>query len=75
LPVTDAGIGYEFLNTGFHLFDKSFFYTSYSSLVLFGIKEQNATKDRKYNPALTEYFKTQNKKSNPVLIQLKPKEN
>lgn len=75
LPITDAGISYEFGNAGFHLFDKEYFYTSYSSLVLFDIKEQNQSKNRNYSPALTEYFKTQNKKSNPVLIQLKPKGN
>lgn len=75
LPVTDAGISYEFANRGFHLFDKKYFYTSYSSLALFGVKEQNEGKNRKYDPALTEYFKTQNRRSNPVLIQLKPKDN
>lgn len=75
LPVTDASSGYDFINRGFHLFDKGYFYTSYSSLAMFGYKEQNDGKNRKYDPLLTEYFKTQNKKSNPVIIQLKPKKN
>ncbi len=75
LPVTDAGVHYDFANKGFHLFDGQYFYTSYSSLALFNFKEQNEGKDRKYDPALTAYFKTQNKKSNPVIIQLKPKKN
>jgi len=73
LPITDAGVHYDFANRGFLLFEDEHFYTSYSSLVLFNFKEQNAGKERKYDPALTEYFKTQNKKSNPVIIQLKPK--
>ncbi|MFP5078988.1 6-bladed beta-propeller [Pedobacter sp. JCM 36344] len=73
LPLTDAGVHYDFANKGFHLFDRNYFYTSYSSLVLFGFKDQNEGKSRKYDPVLTEYFKTQNKKSNPVIIQLKPK--
>lgn len=75
LPVTDASNGYEFENRGFHLFDKGYFYTSYSSLSMFGYKELNDDKKRTYDPLLTEYFKTQNKKSNPVIIQLKPKTN
>lgn len=75
LPVTDASTGYEFMNRGFHLFDKGYFYSSYSSLAMFGYKEQNESKNRKYDPLLTEYFKSQNKKGNPVIIQLKPKKN
>jgi len=75
LPVTDAGVHYEFANKGFHIFDGKYFYTSYSSLLLFKFKEQSENKERTYDPALTEYFKTQDKKSNPVLIQLKPKNN
>jgi hypothetical protein len=75
LPVTDASTGYEFSNRGFHLFDKGYFYTSYSSLAMFSYKDLNDDKKRTYDPLLTEYFKTQNKKSNPVIIQLKPKKN
>lgn len=74
LPVTDAGIHYSFSNSGFHLFEKNYFYTSYSSLLLFKFKEESESKNRKYDPVLTEYFRTQNKKSNPVIIQLKPKQ-
>ncbi|WP_276091464.1 6-bladed beta-propeller [Pedobacter sp. JY14-1] len=75
LPVTDAGMHYDFANKGFLLFDKTYFYTSYSSLALFSFKEQNEGKNRVYDPVLSNYFKTQNKKSNPVIIQLKPKKN
>lgn len=74
LPVTDAGVHYDFANHGFHLFDEKYFYTSYSSLLLFKFKEQSEGKNRKYDPVLTEYFKTQDRKSNPILIQLKPKQ-
>jgi hypothetical protein len=73
LPITDLASQYDFTNKGFHIVTPEYFYTSYSSLTLFTAKEQNEDKDRKYNAALTEYFKTQNKKSNPIIIQLKPK--
>ena len=75
LPVTDASTGYEFENRGFMLFENGYFYTSYSSLAMFAYKELNEGKNRKYDPLLTEYFKTQNRKSNPVIILLKPKKN
>jgi hypothetical protein len=75
LPVTDAGVYHDFASKGFQLFDGKHFYTSYSALALFNFKEQNEGKGRKYDSALTEYFKTQNKKSNPVIIQLMPKKN
>lgn len=75
LPITDASSGYEFENNGFLLFEKGYFYTSYSSLAMFAYKELNEGKNRKYDPLLTEYFKTENRKSNPVLVLLKPKKN
>lgn len=73
LPVTDAGLGGDFANRGILRFDGTHFYTSYSSLVLFTVKEQNDGKNRIYEPILNEYFKTQSKKSNPVIIQLRPR--
>lgn len=75
LPVTDASAYYDFSNYGFHLYKDSYLYTSYSSLAMFTFKEQNDDKNRHYDPLLSAYFKTQNKKSNPVIIQLKPKKN
>jgi len=75
LPVTDASAYYDFSSRGFHVFKQGYLYTSYSSLAMFTFKEQNDDKNRNYDPVLTAYFKTQNKKSNPVLIQLKPKKN
>ncbi|KQM66330.1 hypothetical protein ASE74_07920 [Pedobacter sp. Leaf216] len=74
LPVTDAsGSFYDFMNKGFQLYENGYFYTNYSSLAMFAFKEQSEGKTNKYPPALEAYFKTQNKKSNPVLIKLKPK--
>ncbi|MES2830326.1 MAG: 6-bladed beta-propeller [Bacteroidota bacterium] len=73
LPVTDLASQSDFRNKGFHIVSPEYFYTSYSSLTLFTAKEQNDDKQRTYNAVLTEYFKTQNKKSNPIIIQLKPK--
>ncbi|MGY4385865.1 hypothetical protein ACVWYN_002913 [Pedobacter sp. UYP24] len=75
LPVTDLASQYDFTNRGFHIVTPEYFYNSYSSLTLFTAKEQNEDKNRKYNAVLTQYFKTQNKKSNPIIIQLKPKKN
>ena len=73
LPVTDAGYFYDFLNQGFNKYDGTHFYTSYSSLAMFSFKELNEGKNRKYNATLENYFKTSNKKSNPIIVKLKPK--
>lgn len=73
LPVTDAGAFYDFANKGFHLYQEDRFYTSYSSLAMFTFKEQLGDKSNKFSPEMQEYFKTQDRKSNPVIIQLKPK--
>lgn len=73
LPITDLGFQVEFANNGFLNYDGKYLYSSYSSLSMFAFKAQSAGKNSKYNPVLTNYFKTQNRKSNPVLIQLKPK--
>jgi hypothetical protein len=73
LPITDLNYHYDFTNRGFLIVDKDYFYTSYSSLALFTVKEQNDGKNRKYDPVLTEFFKTQSRKSNPIIVQLKPK--
>ncbi|PWS27501.1 hypothetical protein DHW03_07820 [Pedobacter yonginense] len=75
LPVTDGGTFYDFTNNGFHTFEDGYLYTSYSALALFTFKDLNAGKDKKYDTVLTKFFETQNKKSNPIIIQLKPKKN
>lgn len=75
LPITDGGNGrfYDFKNRGFHLYKDGYFYTSYSSLAMFTFKEQLSDKYDKFSPEMQTYFKTQNKKGNPIIIQLKPK--
>ncbi|HEY0667620.1 MAG TPA: 6-bladed beta-propeller [Sphingobacteriaceae bacterium] len=73
LPVTDAGAFHDFANKGFHLYKDDYFYTSYSSLAMFSFKEQLGNKEIKFSPEMQQYFKTQDRKSNPVIIQLKPK--
>lgn len=73
LPVTDAGAFHDFSNYGFHLYKDDYFYTSYSSLAMFTFKEQLGDKYDKFSESMKQYFKTQNRKSNPVIIQLKPK--
>lgn len=76
LPVTDAsGYFYDFKNKGFHLYDEGYLYTSYSSLAMFTFKEQLSDKYKDFSPEMANYFKTQDKKSNPIIIQLKPKTN
>lgn len=73
LPITDAGFHLDFANKGFLQYDGKYLYTSYSSLAMFAFKELSASKNPKYDALLTSYFKTENRKSNPVIIQLKPK--
>ena len=71
LPVTDATFDYY----GFHLFKDGYLYNSYSSLSMFNFKQDSENKSAKYSKLLQEYFSSQNKKGNPVLIMLKPKLN
>jgi hypothetical protein len=73
LPITDTGVSNDFINRGFHLFDGKYFYTSYSSLAFFGFVQRNQSKALTYNSTISNFIKTQNKKSNPILIQLRPK--
>jgi len=73
LPITDIGNGVEFSFFGFLASDDKFLYTSYSSKSMFEFKDGSSEKSNKYNSVLTEYFGTQDKKSNPIIIQLKPK--
>jgi hypothetical protein len=73
LPVTDMGAFNDFDRSGFQLFDGTYLYTMISSLAMFSYKEQSAGKNPKYSPTLENYFKTQDRKSNPVLVKLKPR--
>ena len=73
LPITDSGFGYDFENRGFIAYENGNFYTSYSSLAMFTFKDRIVDKAVKYPTTLENYFKTGDRKSNPVLIILKPK--
>jgi 6-bladed beta-propeller len=74
LPLTDNGdFNVEFANTNFLTCDGEYVYTSHSSLLMFRAKEVAADKNVKYNPVLERYFSKETKKSNPVIVQLKPK--
>ncbi|MET4081694.1 hypothetical protein ABIB40_001643 [Pedobacter sp. UYP30] len=75
LPITDSGFSYEFEGRGFSAFEDGKFYTSYSSLAAFTFKERIADKKVNYPPLLANYFKTGDRKSNPILIILTPKKN
>jgi hypothetical protein len=52
-----------------------YLYSKVSSLALFAAKEKTIDKNPSYPPVLENYFKTETRKSNPVIVQLKPKEN
>lgn len=55
--------------------DGNSFYFSYSSLMMFAAKTDAEGKQATYTPALQNYFSTQNRKANPVILQLIPKAN
>lgn len=55
--------------------DEDSFYGSYSSVAFFYAKDAGTDKAPVYNTVLKNYFTTQSRKSNPVIIQLKPKGN
>ncbi|MEO7315903.1 MAG: 6-bladed beta-propeller [Ginsengibacter sp.] len=75
LPITDNGIGYDFSDSNFSYCDGKYVYTSCSSLAMFASKENTADKNPVYPTVLENYFKTESRKSNPVIVQLKPKVN
>ena len=51
-----------------------YLYTFLSSLELFAAHQANKNKKTNYPPILQEYFKTQNRKSNPVIVRMKLKD-
>jgi hypothetical protein len=75
LPVTDAGTGADFANTGVLNAKGSSLYTSYSSNMLFQQYQATLYKHPKYPPQLLQYLREdKNKRGNPILIRLKLKE-
>jgi len=73
LPITNLTLNPDFAFHGFHLYKNDYLYNSIPSIDMMALKTQSPNKDFQYNDVLTTYFKTQNKKSNPVLVVLKPK--
>jgi 6-bladed beta-propeller len=73
LFITDTRVGgVDFINHNFLTADSTYFYTAYSSLVLFQQKEALADKKPVFPPALAAYFQhPKNKKGNPVIIKIK----
>lgn len=55
-------------------FTKEYIFTHISSLEMFATRDATKSKNPKYPPVLLEYFKTQTRKSNPVIVRMKLKE-
>jgi len=53
---------------------QKYLYSYLSSMVLFKYKENTQSKNPQYPPVLQEYFRTQSRKSNPVIVRMKLKE-
>ena len=52
---------------------KNILYSSVSSLQMFAAKAATASKNPVYPPVLQQYFATQNRKSNPVIVRMQLK--
>ncbi|MFT3903001.1 MAG: 6-bladed beta-propeller [Niabella sp.] len=61
------------VSRGYNYDNKGNVYNVLSSLQMFTAREDTKLKKTKYPPMLQEYFKTQNKKSNPVIVKMKIK--
>jgi hypothetical protein len=72
LPIVDR-LGYVNLNARAYS-DGNYLYTSVSSLSMFLSADQNMEKNIKYEKTMANYFKTQNRKNNPVIVQLELKQ-
>ncbi|GAB3431199.1 6-bladed beta-propeller [Niabella aquatica] len=66
LPIT----GYNTSISGF-MYSNGNFYTQIASLKMFAEMEKNKFRNPQYPPALQQYFNTQNRKSNPVIVRMK----
>ncbi|HEY5391732.1 MAG TPA: 6-bladed beta-propeller [Hanamia sp.] len=53
------------------VYNDGYFYSSVPSLQMFSAKENTKDKNPKYPPVLENYFKTESRKSNPVIVQMK----
>ncbi|NRF40945.1 6-bladed beta-propeller [Pedobacter foliorum] len=71
LPVADDRMtGY----TGFVASDGKYLYSSFSSVYMFQTHEENKDKNVKYNRVLIDYFGKGSGENNPVLVQIKLKD-
>lgn len=55
-------------------YSNGYFYGNVPSLQMFAAKESTKDKNPKYPVNLEQYFKTENRKSNPVIVQMKLKQ-
>ena len=71
LPVAD----HKMLNyTGFVASDGKYVYSSFSSIAMFNAYEDNKDKNIKYNKVLADYFSKGKNVDNPVIVQIKLKD-
>ena len=71
LPVADE----RMLNyTGFVASDGKYLYSSFSSMTMFNAYEDNQVKNIKYNKVLADYFSRGKNIDNPVIVQIKLKD-
>ena len=63
----------EFMNDNFFTCDGKYLYTAYSSLSMFQEKESTQDKQIHYDKDMQRYFSLENKKSNPVIVRIKPR--
>lgn len=59
---------------GLKNFANDYYYSNISSFNMFAAREATKDKNPQYPPVLEDYFKTQNRKSNPVIVRMKLKE-
>jgi hypothetical protein len=71
LPVFDYNGG---LKTKGLTYFNGVFYSYVPSINMFEVNDKTKSKNPLYPPVLQEYFRTQNRKSNPVIVKMKPKE-
>ncbi len=55
------------------VYNDGYFYSPVSSLKMFKSKEATKSKNPQYPSVLKEYFKTQSRKSNPVIVRMRLK--
>lgn len=64
-------VGGFFMSITGLIYNDGYFYSNVPSLHLFTAKESTKDKYPKYSPVMEHYFKTEDRKSNPVIVQMK----